>query len=153
MPLADPYAQARRGPVRFSEQEIEALVAFVGPIGSGPDTPHIDTAAGDTSNGGILYRLNCAACHVASAAGAPIGKGREAPNLSKATPTQIGQAIVIGPGAMPGSARSRPTTSTMSRPHRGARAQNTTGPSKFGGAGPVARVSRRGCSACSRSSP
>lgn len=139
MPLADPDAQARRGPVRFSEEEIEALVAFVGSIGSGPDTPLIDTAAGDTANGGVLYRLNCAACHVASGAGAPIGEGREAPNLSKATPTQVGQAIVIGPGAMPVFG-----TFTLEEINDVAtyvevlNAENTTGPSKFGGAGPVA---------------
>jgi len=139
MPLADPDAQARRGPVRYSEEEIEALVAFVGSIGSGPDTPRIDTAAGDTANGGVLYRLNCAACHVASGAGAPIGEGREAPNLSKATPTQVGQAIVIGPGAMPVFG-----TFTLEEINDVAtyvevlNAENTTGPSKFGGAGPVA---------------
>lgn len=139
MPLADPDAQARRGPVRYSEAEIEALVAFVGSIGSGPDTPLVDTATGDTSNGGVLYRLNCAACHVASAAGAPIGKGREAPNLSKATPTQIGQAIVIGPGAMPVFGTFTPEDINDVAKYIGAlNEENTTGPSKFGGAGPVA---------------
>jgi len=139
MPLADPDAQARRGPVRFSEDEIQALVAFVASIGSGPDNPLIDTSAGDTANGGVLYRLNCAACHVASGAGAPIGEGREAPNLSKATPTQVGQAIVIGPGAMPVFGTFTPDDiNDVATYIEALDEQNTTGPSKFGGAGPVA---------------
>ena len=139
MPLADPDAQARRGPVRYTEEQIEALVAFVGSIGSGPDTPHVDTTTGDTANGGVLYRLNCAACHVASAAGAPIGKGREAPNLSKATPTQVGQAIVIGPGAMPIFGTFTPDDiNDVATYVEALDAQNTTGASKFGGVGPVA---------------
>ena len=102
MPLADPDAQARRGPVRYTEAQIEALVAFVGSIGSGPDTPHVDTAAGDTANGGVLYRLNCAACHVASAAGCRrSARDVRRPTCRRRRPTQVGQAIVIGPGAMP----------------------------------------------------
>ncbi len=139
MPLADPHAQARRGPVRYTEREIESLVLFVGSIGDGPDTPLIDTAAADVANGGDLYRLNCAACHVASAAGAPIGQGREAPNLSRATPTQIGQAIVVGPGAMPVFGTFTPDEiNDVAAYVEVLNEENTTGPSKFGGAGPVA---------------
>ena len=101
MPLAAPDLQARRGPVRFDEDEIDALVAFVSEIGDGPATPDTDIARGDIASGGQLYRLNCAACHVTSGAGAPIGGGRIAPDLMETTPTQVGQAIVVGPGSMP----------------------------------------------------
>ncbi|MEO6652464.1 MAG: c-type cytochrome [Ilumatobacteraceae bacterium] len=101
MPIAAPDIQAVRGPVRYTEGEIVSLVAYVGSIGDGPDIPVVDTGAADTTRGGALYRLNCAACHVASGAGAPIGAGRYAPNLLAATPTQIGEAIVVGPGSMP----------------------------------------------------
>lgn len=139
MPLADPDAQARRGPVRYTEEEIQSLVMFVGSIGDGPDTPIIDIANGDLANGGTLFRLNCAACHVASGAGAPIGKGREAPNLSKATPDQVGQAIVVGPGAMPVFETFTPDEiNDVATYVEALREEDTTGPSKFGGAGPVA---------------
>ncbi|MGH9271933.1 MAG: cytochrome bc1 complex diheme cytochrome c subunit [Ilumatobacteraceae bacterium] len=101
MPMAEPNMQAERGPVQFSNDEIVALVGYVGSIGSGPAIPDIDVAAGDVAVGGEIYRLNCAACHVASGSGAAIGSGREAPSLMPSTPTEIGEAVVIGPGAMP----------------------------------------------------
>lgn len=101
MPMAEPNMQAKRGPVQFTEDQILALVDYVGSIGTGPDIPTIDVANGDVANGGELYRLNCAACHVASGSGAAIGGGREAPSLAPSTPTEVGEAVLIGPGAMP----------------------------------------------------
>lgn len=101
MPLADPKQEAERGPVRFTETEILALVAYVGSLGNGPGIPELPDVGIDVVNGGELYRLNCAACHVASGSGAIIGGGRRAPNVMEATRTQIAEAIVVGPGAMP----------------------------------------------------
>jgi ubiquinol-cytochrome c reductase cytochrome c subunit len=139
MPLPDPYMQARRRPVRYSEEQIVALVAYVGSIGTGPDTPAIDTATGDVAQGGELYRLNCAACHVASGAGAPIGAGRDAPSLAEATPTQVGQAIVVGPGAMPVFGTFTPEEiNDVAAYVQVLDDEDTTSPSRFGGAGPVA---------------
>ncbi len=139
MPLASPTMQAQRGPVRYSENEIRALVAYVGSIGDGPDISDVDTSRGDVAEGGELYRLNCAACHVASLAGAPIGGGRQAPSLAQSTPTQVGQAIAVGPGAMPvfGSLESGDIDSIAAYVEA-LNEQNTTGTSSFGGAGPVA---------------
>ena len=139
MPLASPTMQAQRGPVRYSDDEIRALVAYIGSIGDGPDIPDVDTARGDVADGGELYRLNCAACHVASLAGAPIGGGRQAPNLVQSTPTQVGQAIVVGPGAMPVFGSLEPADiDSIAAYVEALGEQNTTGPSSFGGAGPVA---------------
>ena len=76
-----PTRRRRRGPVRFSEEEIEALVRYAGAFGNGPIVPVVDAHGGDLTAGGEIYRLNCAACHVASGAGAAIGGGREAPSL------------------------------------------------------------------------
>jgi ubiquinol-cytochrome c reductase cytochrome c subunit len=101
MPLAEPGRQAERGPVRYTEAEIEALVAHVGAWGDGPAIPTVDLAGAVVVAGGDLYRLNCAACHVASGTGAVIGGGRTAPNLMEAPPVQIAEAVRIGPGAMP----------------------------------------------------
>jgi ubiquinol-cytochrome c reductase cytochrome c subunit len=139
MPLASPTMQAQRGPVRYSEEEIEALVAFVGSIGDGPDIPDVDISQGDVAEGGELYRLNCAACHVASLAGAPIGAGREAPSLSESTPTQVGEAIVVGPGAMPVfGAFELSDINSIAAYVAALNEENTTGTESFGGAGPVA---------------
>ena len=81
MPMADPRMQARPGPIRYTEEQIVALVDYAGAFGDGPDIPDVDPARGDVANGARLYQLNCAACHVASGAGAAIGGGREAPDL------------------------------------------------------------------------
>jgi ubiquinol-cytochrome c reductase cytochrome c subunit len=138
MPLAAPGLQARRGPVRYSEEEIVALVAYVGTIGDGPDIPVVDTAGADVARGGELYRLNCAACHVSSGAGAPIGGGQIAPNLTEATPTQIGEAIRVGPGSMPVFAFSSSEIDDVAAYIQVLDRENTTGANRFGGAGPVA---------------
>lgn len=140
MPLAKPDQQAHRGPVRYSEEEIVALVDHVASIGSGPATPDIDIEGADVANGGELYRLNCAACHVASGAGAPIGGGRLAPNLLQATPTEVGQAIVVGPGSMPvfGEFEPQELNDIAAYIEVALAEEDTTSATRFGGAGPVA---------------
>jgi len=139
MPLAAPNLQARSGPVRYTEEEILALVAHVGSLGDGPDIPEVDTSTADVGNGGDLYRLNCAACHVASGAGAPIGGNRRAPNLMKATPTEIGEAILVGPGAMPVfDSFSRTEINDIAAYIEHLQEQDTTAARRFGGAGPAA---------------
>lgn len=140
MPLAAPGMQTRRGPVRYSEAEIVALVEHVGTIGNGPGIPDIDITDADVANGGQLYRLSCAACHVASGAGAPIGGGRQAPNLLDASSTEIGEAILVGPGSMPvfGDLEPAEINDIAAYIDTALREPNTTSASRFGGAGPVA---------------
>ncbi len=139
MPMAAPNMEAGRGPVRYSETEIRALVDYAGAFGNGPDTPDVDPEAGDLAAGGELYRLNCAACHVASGSGAAIGGGREAPSLMESTPTEVGEAILIGPGAMPvfGTFGASDINS-VARYVQELQAEKTTAIDDFGGAGPVA---------------
>lgn len=139
MPLAAPGMQPRRGPVRFDEREIEALVDHVAAIGDGPAIPDVDVEAGDLANGSQLFQLNCAACHVASGAGAVIGSGGEAPSLMRSTPTQVGEAIVVGPGAMPvfGSFTEQDINDVAAYVQQ-LQEENTTGAGALGGVGPVA---------------
>jgi ubiquinol-cytochrome c reductase cytochrome c subunit len=139
MPMADPNMQARRGPVRYSNEQIEALVAYAGALGDGPAIPDVDPSRGDLALGGELYRLNCAACHVSSGAGAAIGGGREAPDLLQSTPTEIGQAILIGPGAMPTFGTfSGSDIDSVAAYIEDLQRRETTAVRDFGGAGPVA---------------
>jgi quinol---cytochrome-c reductase cytochrome c subunit len=139
MPLANPNIEPGRGPVRYSEEEIVALVDYAGAFGNGPDIPDVDPDTGDVAQGGELYRLNCAACHVASGSGAAIGGGREAPSLMSSTPTEIGEAILIGPGAMPVFGTFSPQDINDTAAYvLDLQAQKTTAPDDFGGAGPVA---------------
>jgi ubiquinol-cytochrome c reductase cytochrome c subunit len=139
MPMAQPNMQAKRGPVRYSDTEIRALVAYAGAFGDGPAIPDVDPAAGDLAIGGDLYRLNCAACHVASGSGAAIGGGRDAPTLMESTATEIGEAIRIGPGAMPvfGTFSDEDLNSVASYV-LDLQTMKATGVDDFGGAGPVA---------------
>jgi ubiquinol-cytochrome c reductase cytochrome c subunit len=139
MPLADSFIQPSRGPVRFDEVEIRALVDYVGGIGDGPDIPAVDPTTGSLADGARSFRLNCAACHVASGAGAAIGTGGIAPSLMESTPTQVGEAVLIGPGAMPVfGAMTDDDLDDVAAYVQQLQDDNTTGAVSLGGVGPVA---------------
>lgn len=92
-------AQRKRSP--YSDEEIEALIAYVRSFTRGPDIPDVDPARGDLTEGGELFRLNCAACHQAGGAGGALSYGNNAPTLDPVTPVQVASVIKIGPGQMP----------------------------------------------------
>lgn len=101
MPLANPTDQtARKEPV-FDAEQIEALVQYVGSLGSGPEIPNVVVQAGDLQEGQQLFVNNCAACHGATANGGAAGVGALAPSLYQASPLDIAEAIITGPGEMP----------------------------------------------------
>ena len=102
MPLSDPRQPVRRGTPVFSEADIEALVAYVASLGDGPAIPNVQiTSSTDTAAGRAAYVATCAACHGAGASGDAVGGGQVAPPLLDTPPTQVGEAIRLGPGAMP----------------------------------------------------
>lgn len=102
MPEATLMAQAPRKPVSISDADRAALVAYItSQWPGGPDIPTFDLSNGDLTDGGNLYRTNCAACHGAVGAGAALAYGAYAPSLHKATALQVGEAVRIGPGNMP----------------------------------------------------
>src|SRR5581483_5537991 len=82
-------------------EEIEAIVDYVRTFVAGPDVPNVDTSAADLAAGGEVYRLNCASCHQAVGAGGALAYGVTAPSLDQSTPTQVVEALRVGPGAMP----------------------------------------------------
>ncbi|MDP9297580.1 MAG: c-type cytochrome [Actinomycetota bacterium] len=102
MPLADPSKQPVRQPPAFSPGDIASIVAYVQLIApGGPGIPAVDPAAGNLAQGQEVFAGNCAACHGAGAGGDAIGGGQSAPSLYQADPTQIAEAIRLGPGQMP----------------------------------------------------
>jgi ubiquinol-cytochrome c reductase cytochrome c subunit len=101
MPLANSEEQPTSKEPAYGPEEIEALVAFVGTLGTGPDVPDVDPEAGDLAIGGEVFRANCQACHGAAGTGGALSYGRAAPRLTSATPRQIGSAVRVGPGEMP----------------------------------------------------
>lgn len=82
--------------------DIKALDYFISNYISkgGTPIPTVDPAAGDLGHGGELYRENCAACHAWSGAGGVLFN-TFVPRLTYATPTQVAEAIRIGPAQMP----------------------------------------------------
>lgn len=99
MPLAVPGEQPLSNPPGYEEDEIQALVAYIGSLG-GPPIPTVDPAAGDLSQGERLYTLFCAGCHGKLAKGGAV-TGAIAPSLDQATPVQVAEAVRIGPFVMP----------------------------------------------------
>jgi ubiquinol-cytochrome c reductase cytochrome c subunit len=102
MPLGSPTQAVQRHPPRYDPPTIAALIDYIShlPGFSGPDIPVVDTTNADIGDGGSLYRLNCAACHAWSGRGGAL-LYRPAPALGQATPTQIVEAMLVGPGNMP----------------------------------------------------
>lgn len=101
MPLPNPDAPTQRKPVSLSEDQIRALVDYVASLGDGPAIPNVDPSGASLSDGGELFANNCAACHGATANGGAVGGNAFAPSLYSATPVQVAEAMIIGPGEMP----------------------------------------------------
>jgi ubiquinol-cytochrome c reductase cytochrome c subunit len=101
MPLASPSIQAPQKPVAYTDQQIRELVAYVATLGDGPAIPEIDPDSADLALGGELFLANCAACHNSAGIGGALSYGQHAPSLWSVEPTQIAEAVRIGPGQMP----------------------------------------------------
>ncbi|GAA2211173.1 c-type cytochrome [Nonomuraea monospora] len=106
MPAGAPGPQAPRKPLApwVNETTTRQIAAYVQSLGGGPQVPpaeHVDAKLGDAGKGGELFRANCIQCHNWVGAGGALTQGKYAPNLNEATPTQIYEAMVTGPQAMP----------------------------------------------------
>ncbi|WP_051102459.1 cytochrome bc1 complex diheme cytochrome c subunit [Parafrankia elaeagni] len=104
MPLAAPAAQADRKDPLYSETQIDQVAAYIQSLGGGPEVPNLtgeELNDADLAEGGELFLANCAQCHQAAGAGAPLTYGKFAPSLSQATPDQVVEAMRTGPESMP----------------------------------------------------
>lgn len=102
MPAARQGSDNKRKPSLYTMEETQQLAAYVQTLG-GPEVPHGDLR-GDSSNmseGGELFRLNCASCHNFAGKGAPLSAGKVAPSLNHATDAQMYTAMLSGPESMP----------------------------------------------------
>ncbi|QFG25803.1 c-type cytochrome [Actinomadura sp. WMMB 499] len=89
-----------------AEDNLHDLIAYVDSLGGGPAIPPesvTDPEGGDAALGGKLFRTNCAQCHNFTGQGGALTGGKYAPPLSTSdvTPTQIYEAMLTGPQAMP----------------------------------------------------
>ena len=91
MPVAAQGAYEPRKEAKFDETQTRQLAAYVESVGGGPNVPYYNVRGGsDTiSEGGRIYRLNCASCHGTTGKGAPLSAGKIAPSLNAATDRQI----------------------------------------------------------------
>jgi ubiquinol-cytochrome c reductase cytochrome c subunit len=105
MPLPHPEAESARHTPKYTQTQIDQIAAYIASTAPGPMQPTKDQTSdsGDVSlaEGGALFRTNCAQCHQAIGQGGALSYGKNAPNLSKATDTQIYEAMRTGPESMP----------------------------------------------------
>jgi ubiquinol-cytochrome c reductase cytochrome c subunit len=104
MPAKELGAENNRGPVNFTPTEIYDIGTYIESLGGGPLTPdanQVSTAGANTALGQELFSTNCAQCHGFAGAGGALTYGKAAPSLNASTPTQIYEAMLTGPEAMP----------------------------------------------------
>ena len=104
MPAKEVGAQNDRKPTTFSQREIHQIADYIASLGGGPAIPDADQvspAGGDPAVGSQLFSANCAQCHGFAGSGGALTYGKNAPPLTQATPTQIYEAMLTGPEAMP----------------------------------------------------
>jgi ubiquinol-cytochrome c reductase cytochrome c subunit len=99
MPLAAVGEQPAPSRVLFSGRELRQLVRYVAAMG-GPPVPRPHPEQGSLSEGLKLFTDHCAGCHQVVAEGG-FATGARVPPLEDASPTQIAEAVRIGPYLMP----------------------------------------------------
>jgi ubiquinol-cytochrome c reductase cytochrome c subunit len=110
MPIGDPDDPTRPGDSTYDDEEVAALVGYVDEEFDqpGPDIPEVE-ATGDLAEGHDVYQEQCAACHATTGiGGAMLAQRDEAetagiviPDFAASGPTEVGEAVRTGPGAMP----------------------------------------------------
>lgn len=104
MPLQMQGPQAPQKPVQFTEDQIQAMAAYVQSVAPGPTYPEEWVLSGedaDVAHGAELFRVNCAMCHNVAAAGGALTEGKYAPALTSTSALHIYAAMVTGPQNMP----------------------------------------------------
>ncbi|GAB2720381.1 cytochrome bc1 complex diheme cytochrome c subunit [Arthrobacter bambusae] len=103
MPMQMNGPQAQEKPRQFNDQQTQQLAAYVASLGAGPSIPDASLLDenGDAAKGGELFRVNCAMCHNAAAAGGALTRGKFAPALAGVSGQHIYEAMATGPQNMP----------------------------------------------------
>jgi ubiquinol-cytochrome c reductase cytochrome c subunit len=96
--------QPLRGQPAYPPAEIRALVQYVGSLG-GQKIPAVDPSSGDLSAGQHAYSVYCAGCHQVMGQGGVV-TGAVPPPLDDTTPTELAEAVRVGPYVMPAFNRS-----------------------------------------------
>ena len=110
MPLSQPGAQAGIKAQSYTQEEIDAMAAYVASLGPGPAIPGEEdySVAGlseeereeAVTRGGQIFLTNCTACHNFAGAGGAMPSGGIAPSLNDTEARHIYEAMLTGPGQM-----------------------------------------------------
>ena len=106
MPMQMNGPQAQVKPNQFNDEQTAQLAAYVASLGAGPAVPEdeyldVNHEDVDITRGGDLFRINCAMCHNAAAAGGALTRGKYAPSLQGVEEKHIYEAMETGPQNMP----------------------------------------------------
>jgi ubiquinol-cytochrome c reductase cytochrome c subunit len=104
MPAAELGAENPRKPPRLNTAQSHAVAAYIASLGGGPAMPtaaEVSTSGADVGVGQQLFVADCAQCHNFDGAGGALTYGKFAPALTQSTPSQIFEAMLTGPEAMP----------------------------------------------------
>ena len=109
MPAQQIGPQAVSKPSPYTQDQIDALAAYIAALGTGPGVPDASkyTPApdadtnGSVARGGVLFRTNCSQCHNFAGAGGALTDGKFAPSLRTTDPKYIYEAMLTGPQNMP----------------------------------------------------
>ena len=111
MPMAQPGAQVETKRRSFSQDEIDALAAYVASLAPGPAIPDKNEYDPSTYSseeekekavtlGGQIFLTNCTACHNFTGAGGAMPRGGHAPRILDTSPRHIYEAMLTGPQSM-----------------------------------------------------
>lgn len=107
MPMAMQGPQALQREPMFTQEQSDAMAAYVASLAPGPGIPTdemLDTSVVDAegiAEGAELFRINCAMCHNVAGAGGALTEGKFAPPLGDLDAAHVYEAMITGPQNMP----------------------------------------------------
>ena len=107
MPAALPQAQIPSRPNIYTQEQIDAVAAYVHSLGAGPDVPAESQyspeglSAEEIARGGALFRANCSSCHGIIGGGGAMPEGKYAPSIVETSAVHKWEAVRTGPQQMP----------------------------------------------------
>jgi ubiquinol-cytochrome c reductase cytochrome c subunit len=111
MPMQAPTQQAPRKDVVYTDEEIEALGAYVASLGPGPAVPDEsdysiegmseEEREAAITRGGQIFLTNCTACHNFQGNGGAMPRGGYAPKIRGIEARYVYEAMLTGPQSMP----------------------------------------------------
>jgi ubiquinol-cytochrome c reductase cytochrome c subunit len=104
MPAKELSPENGEKPAQLNPTQTREVAAYIASLAGGPAIPtpaEVSTSGASVAQGQELFIADCAQCHNFDGAGGALTDGKYAPPLTTATPTQIYEAMLTGPEAMP----------------------------------------------------